>query len=99
MASKCGKRGRNDRQMVFCAEYLVDLNATQAAIRAGYSRKTAMQQGQRLLRNVEVRTEVGRRMERRNEQLEVNSAPGRPGSTSAARRRSGWWTASASSNS
>ena len=38
-----------DRQERFCEEYLLDLNATQAAIRAGYSRKTANQQGPRLL--------------------------------------------------
>lgn len=36
------------------AEYLVDLNATQAAIRAGYSAKTANEQGARLLTNVSV---------------------------------------------
>lgn len=42
------------RQSRFVAEYLVDLNATQAAIRAGYSSKTAKQQGQRLLTNVDL---------------------------------------------
>lgn len=31
----------NDKQKKFCNEYLIDLNATQAAIRAGYSEKTA----------------------------------------------------------
>ncbi len=31
----------NKRQKLFCDEYLIDLNATQAAIRAGYSKKTA----------------------------------------------------------
>ena len=35
----------NDRQARFVAEYLVDLNATQAAIRAGYSAATARQMG------------------------------------------------------
>ena len=30
-----------DKQKMFCKEYLIDLNATQAAIRAGYSKKTA----------------------------------------------------------
>lgn len=40
------------------SEYLVDLNATQAAIRAGYSRKTASEQGSRLLRNVQVAAAV-----------------------------------------
>lgn len=42
-----------EKQMLFYKEYLVDSNATQAAIRAGYSKKTAYSQGQRLLKNVE----------------------------------------------
>lgn len=42
------------KQERFVAEYLIDLNATQAAIRAGYSEKTADQQGSRLLANVKV---------------------------------------------
>jgi phage terminase small subunit len=41
-------------QEAFVREYLVDLNATQAAIRAGYSEKTAHVQGPRLLGNVRV---------------------------------------------
>lgn len=36
-----------ERQKKFCEEYLIDLNATQAAIRAGYSPKTANEQGAR----------------------------------------------------
>jgi len=39
----------NPKQLRFVDEYLVDLNATQAAIRAGYSPKTAKVQGSRLL--------------------------------------------------
>lgn len=42
----------------FVAEYLKDLNATQAYIRAGYSAKGASQGAERLLRNVEVRTAI-----------------------------------------
>ena len=42
------------KQARFVEEYLIDLNATQAAIQAGYSKKTAYSQGQRLLKNVEV---------------------------------------------
>jgi len=42
------------KQARFVAEYLVDLNATQAAIRAGYSAKTAQEQGSRLLSHVMV---------------------------------------------
>ena len=42
------------KQERFVQEYMLDLNATQAAIRAGYSAKTAEQQGPRLLGNVGV---------------------------------------------
>ena len=45
------------RSIDFVDEYLVDLNATQAAIRAGYSEKTAYSIGQRLLKNVEVQND------------------------------------------
>ena len=42
------------KQERFVAEYLVDLNATQAAIRAGYSAKTAGQQAEQLLKKLEI---------------------------------------------
>lgn len=42
------------KQEAFVREYLVDLNATQAATRAGFSEKTAYSAGQRLLKHVEV---------------------------------------------
>ena len=48
----------NDRQGLFVSEYIKDMNATQAAIRAGYSKKTAYSQGQRLLKNVEIKKAV-----------------------------------------
>ena len=48
----------NARQQRFVTEYLIDLNATQAAIRAGYSSKTAQQQGSRLLTNVVVKQAI-----------------------------------------
>lgn len=38
-----------DKQIAFCLEYLKDYNATQAAIRVGYSKKSARQQAQRML--------------------------------------------------
>lgn len=42
------------KQEKFCQEYLIDLNATQAAIRAGYSEKTARNQATRLLTKVHI---------------------------------------------
>jgi phage terminase small subunit len=50
------------KQQRFADEYLIDLNATQAAIRAGYSPATAEQQGSRLLSNAKVRAYIDERM-------------------------------------
>jgi phage terminase small subunit len=61
------------KQETFVAEYLVDLNATQAAIRAGYSAKTANEQGARLLANVSVQKLIQERMSQRAERLEITS--------------------------
>jgi len=44
----------SEKQRRFVAEYLIDLNATQAAIRAGYSAKTANREGSRLLSKVDI---------------------------------------------
>jgi len=52
------------KQQRFADEYLVDANATQAAIRAGYSEKTAYSQGQRLLKNVEVKKYIDEQLEK-----------------------------------
>lgn len=52
----------NAKQKRFCDEYLIDCNATQAAIRAGYSEKSAYSVGQRMLKNAEVKSHI-------NEQL------------------------------
>jgi len=53
-AAKKSGQGLSPKQSRFVAEYLKDQNATQAAIRAGYSKATANQQGSRLLANVGV---------------------------------------------
>lgn len=47
-----------EKQKKFADEYLIDCNATQAAIRAGYSKKTAYSAGQRLLKKVEVKNYI-----------------------------------------
>lgn len=59
------------KQLRFVEEYLIDLNATQAAIRAGYSAKTADQQASRLLANVKVSKAVSERTAKRNKRLEL----------------------------
>ncbi len=46
------------KQKRFCDEYLLDLNATQAAVRAGYSERTAYSMGQRMLKNVEAKSYI-----------------------------------------
>src|SRR5207247_1325037 len=61
------------RQRLFVDYYLVHLNATQAAIGAGYSRRTAYSQGQRLLKNVEVAAAVAAAMAARAQRLEVKA--------------------------
>lgn len=48
----------NKKQQAFCTEYLKDFNATQAAIRAGYSAKTAGQIGFALLKKVEIQQKI-----------------------------------------
>jgi len=62
-----------DKQAQFVQEYLIDLNATQAAIRAGYSPDTAEQQGCRLLRNVQVGKAVADAMAQRSVRTRVTA--------------------------
>lgn len=53
----------NARQKRFCDEYLIDCNATQAAIRAGYSKNSAKQMGQRLLTFVDLKAYIDEQLE------------------------------------
>lgn len=59
------------KQERFCTEYIIDLNATQAAIRAGYSSKTAYSVGQRLLKNVEMQKKIQELQQERAERTEI----------------------------
>ena len=61
------------KQQRFVAEYLIDLNQTQAAIRAGYSEKTAAEQASRLLTNVKVAEAIQTAMKARSERTEINA--------------------------
>lgn len=62
------KKQLSERIKRFCQEYLIDLNATQSAIRAGYSKKTAKQQGSKLLTRLDVQDYIiklkGQRLQR-----------------------------------
>lgn len=54
----------NARQKRFCDEYLIDCNATQAAIRAGYSLKTAKVTGAKMLTNANLKAYIDEQLER-----------------------------------
>ncbi len=58
-----------EKQKAFCENYLIDLNATQAAIRAGYSAKSARQAAWNLLDRPEVQAYIKSRMESKNAEL------------------------------
>ena len=60
------------KQQRFVDEYLVDLNATQAAIRAGYSEHTAEVQGCRLLSKAKVREAVEAALKVRSKRTEID---------------------------
>lgn len=61
----------NPRQARFVAEYLLDLNATQAAIRAGYSPETANQQASRLLAHAKVANAIAKGKAARSRRTEI----------------------------
>ena len=61
----------NEKQKQFCNEYLIDFNGTQAAIRAGYSEKTANRIASRLLSNVDIQAYLKELIENRNERTKI----------------------------
>jgi phage terminase small subunit len=65
--------GLTPKQQTFVDEYLVDLNATQAAIRAGYSKKTARSQGERMLTNVDVAAAIQKGFQKRSEKTQITA--------------------------
>ena len=56
----------NEKQQLFADYYIETLNATQSAIKAGYSEKTAYSQGQRLLKHVEIKDYIEGIMEKKD---------------------------------
>jgi phage terminase small subunit len=65
-------RPLSDRQKMFCREYLVDLNATQAYIRAGYSETGAQTSASKLLSNPLIRAHTDSVLAKRAEKVEIS---------------------------
>lgn len=63
----------NAKQEMFCKEYLIDLNATQAAIRAGYSERSAAVTASRLLTNAKILARVKELKDKRADELELDA--------------------------
>lgn len=65
--------GLNQRQELFCREYIKDLNGTQAAIRAGYSPKTADRMAYELLKKPEIQAFVLQSKAERVEEVKIDA--------------------------
>lgn len=63
----------SEKQKRFCQEYIIDLNGTQAAVRAGYSAKTANEQSARLLANVSIQDCISTLQRKLSDKLEITS--------------------------
>ena len=62
-----------NKQEMFCKEYLIDLNATQSAIRAGYSENTAYSIGHENLSKPEIQNRLSELMEKRSKRTEITA--------------------------
>lgn len=71
MTTRYKRGGLTWRQRRFVDEFLVDSNATQAAARAGYSKRTANEQGTRLLTKANIRAEIERGQQKARKRCEV----------------------------
>ena len=62
----------NDKQKQFCEEYIIDLNGTQAAIRAGYSKKTARAIANELLTKLDIQEYICELKNERSERVKYS---------------------------
>ena len=69
---RCRMAKLTQKQQRFVEEYLIDLNATQAAIRAGYSVKTANEQGSQNLAKLSIQSAIAEAMAERSKRTGVN---------------------------
>ena len=63
----------NDKQVFFCKEYIVDFNATQAAIRTGYSEKTANRIASQLLSKLDIQELIAEYVKERSERVQIDA--------------------------
>lgn len=63
----------NAKQTKFVNEYLKDLNASQAAIRAGYSKNTSRSIANKLMTNADIQAEISRKMDKRAARTEITA--------------------------
>lgn len=62
----------NEKQKQFCEEYIIDLNGTQAAIRAGYSEKTANRIASELLSKLDIQEYICELKNKRSERVKYS---------------------------
>ncbi len=62
-----------DKQEMFCREYIVDFNASKAAIRAGYSEKTAKEIASQNLTKLNIQERIAILMKERTERVEIDA--------------------------
>lgn len=62
----------NEKQKQFCEEYIIDLNGTQAAIRAGYSKKTANRIASELLSKLDIQEYICELKNKRSERVKYS---------------------------
>lgn len=67
-----GNAKLTDKQQRFVEEYLIDLNATQAAIRAGYSENTASETGYENLRKPQIQEAIQDAKNKRSERVQIS---------------------------
>ncbi|MEA2036159.1 MAG: terminase small subunit [Nanoarchaeota archaeon] len=70
---KPAKKKLTPKQAMFCKEYLIDLNATQAAIRAGYSKKTADKIGHENLVKPDIKSKIDDELSKRSKRIEITA--------------------------
>ncbi len=67
------KKSLTPKQKIFCKEYVIDLNGTQAAIRAGYSKKTANRIAAENLTKPVIKEYIQQQQQKRSEKLEITA--------------------------